>query len=43
MIYFCPVHDEWFKYFSTHDFNYSRYCPSADMQAKAKYQTIIDK
>jgi nicotinamidase-related amidase len=43
VIYFCPIHDEWFEYFSTHDFNYSRYCPSDDMQAKAKDQTIIDK
>ena len=43
MIYFCPIHDEWFEYFSGGNLNYSGYWPPWDIRAEVTDQTIIDK
>lgn len=43
MIYFCPIHGEWFEYFSTGNPKYNGYLSSSHMRAEVTNQTIIDK
>lgn len=43
MIYFCPVHGEWFEYFTDDDLNFSGYWPSSDIRTRVTDQTVIDK
>ena len=42
MIYFCPIHGEWFEYFSDSNFNNNGYWPQGDIRAGVADQTIID-
>lgn len=43
MIYFCPIHGEWFECFSTENLEYNGYLSSRYMRAEVTDQTIIDK
>lgn len=43
MIYFCPIHNIWFEYFSDNNFNFDSYWNPWDIRNELVNQTIIDK
>ncbi|MBZ9686855.1 cysteine hydrolase [Clostridium estertheticum] len=42
MIYFCPIHGEWFEYFSDSNLLHIGYWPQGDIRTGVTDQTIID-
>ena len=42
MIYFCPIHGEWFEYLSDSNLHHNGYWPQGGMRANVADKTIID-
>jgi len=42
VIYFCPIHNEWFEYFSDSNLHHNGYSPRSNIRDSVAGQTIID-